>query len=318
MKAQKPLNKLLLRQIRRKVQPGTDIPPDLMDLIHAISDSYDHFERDRKLIERAMERSSEELRSSFEKLLLQNELERRNKELNQFVSMASHDLKAPLRTVKSFAALLKRQLGENIETQTREFLDFIIGGIKSMDSLLQSLLDYAQGSGKTKMSKWVDVGQTVELVRKNCMININEKNAKIIVGDNMPKIWTDPFLLLQLFQNLVCNGLKFQKKGSIPEIYINVSKQNEHYLFSIKDNGIGISKENQKKVFDVFQRLHTNQLYEGSGLGLSICHNVAQKLGGKIWVESELGVGSTFFFTIPYSEMEMAENKVEEQEEVVQ
>ncbi len=299
----KPINKLLARQIKRKLGKDVNLSAEMWDLLYAINDSYDHFARDRKLIERAMEKSSEELRISFEKLLLQNELERKNTELQQFVSMASHDLKAPLRTINSFATLLEKELGNDLSENAQEFLNFIMDGAKGMDALIHNLLNYARGSVKSNKADLIDIGHILEVVQKNCFSIINEKNAKIIIENKMPQIISNPFQIMQLFQNLISNAIKFQKKNVEPEIRINVVEKDMNYLFSIRDNGIGISKADQERVFGVFQRLKSG--YEGNGLGLSICKKIVNLLNGEIWVESELDLGTTFYFTIPIPKQEI-------------
>lgn len=292
-------NKLLARQIKRKLGKEVVFTNEMQALLKAISDSYDHFERDRKLIERAMERSSEELRKSYEELLAKKEVEHRNTELQQFVSMVSHDLKAPLRTVGAFSKLLKKELGTDTSKHTKEFLSFILSGVKGMEDLIENLLNYARGNAKSTNLTFVQPEAILQKVSHNCLANIEEQNAQIVIARPLPIVYMDASQLNQVFQNLVSNGIKFQKKEVQPIITIDCLEKDGMYIFSVKDNGIGISEEFQERVFGVFQRLHTKSAYDGTGLGLSICQRIVENAGGKIWLESEVGVGSTFYFSLP-------------------
>ena len=295
----KPLNKLLARQIKRKFGGYDQIPEEMLGLMEAINDSYNHHDRDRKLLERAMEKSSEELRFSFEKLVVQNELERKNDKLQEFVSTASHDLKAPLRTIRNFAQLLQLELGEEVSKNAKEFLNFIINGAEGMDELLHSMLSYARSDRQTIEIKPVDLNKVIEKVRRNCFAQIDATKAQIVVHNRLPTIICDANQMTQLFQNLISNAIKFQQKGNQPIIRISSQSNEEQYVFSIQDNGIGIPQDAQQKAFAVFERLNCN--YEGTGLGLSICKKVVENLGGKIWLESKVNVGTTFYFSIPIS-----------------
>jgi len=295
----KPLNKLLARQIKEKFGSYDQIPEEMLELMEAINESYNHYDRDQKLLERAIEKSSEELRFSFEKLVVQNELERKNDKLQEFVSTASHDLKAPLRTIRNFAQLLQLELGEKVSKNAQEFLNFIINSAKGMDELLHSMLSYARSDGQTIEIKPVDLNKIVEKVRRNCFAQIDATKAQIVIHNKLPTIICDANQMTQLFQNLISNAIKFQQKGNQPIIRISSQSNEEQYVFSIEDNGIGIPKDAQQKAFTVFERLHNN--YEGTGLGLSICKKVIENLGGKIWLESEVNVGTTFYFSIPIS-----------------
>lgn len=305
------MNKLLARQLRGTFGKDSEISPELQKFSAIVNQSYNHFERDRKLLERAMEISSEEMKEMNRKLReMQIELEQKNKDLDEFVSVASHDLKAPIRTIKSFAQLLTRELnkGENLEV-AKEYLAFITDSATGMNELLLSLLDYAKVSRNTSIVTEVDLNQTICAVEKNLHFLIQENDATLEYRE-LPTISAIPHHMIQLFQNLVGNAMKFKKKSVAPIINIDYSEDKNSFIFAIKDNGIGISEEGKTKVFKAFKRMETEEKYEGVGLGLSICKSIVEKMGGKIWVESCLGVGTTFLFSVPKVEVN-AENNLQ-------
>lgn len=306
------MNKLLVRQLRRAFGKDKEISPELQKFSDVVNESYNYYERDRKLLERAMEVSSEEMKSMNQKLKdMQRKLEQKNKDLDKFVSIASHDLKAPLRTIKSFTQLLAREMqkGENTEEAT-EYLDFIKNSAVGMNELLMSLLDYSKVNNHKSTISEIDLNQTVGCVKQNLHFLIEENNATLKYGQ-LPKINAVSHHMLQLFQNLIGNAMKFKKESTAPIINIDYSEDNHNFIFAIKDNGIGISEEGKAKVFKAFERLDTANKYEGTGLGLSICKNIVEKMGGKIWLESHLGVGTTFMFSVP-KEKVCSEERVRE------
>lgn len=308
------MNKLLERQIRRKLGEGFEANDDLLKLFETISESYNHYERERKLLERAMEVSSEELRESYGKLMVQKELESKNVELERFVYMASHDLKAPLRTIISFSKLLERELEKTALTpNAKEFLSLISSGAKGMDDLILNLLEYSRIGNNTKQHTTVDLNKVVDLVKKNLHAIIEENQVSLEIR-NLPTIQAVPHQMLQLFQNLIGNAIKFKREGVNPKVVIDCHKQSEEYIISVKDNGIGISKNELEKVFTAFTRLEGGKKYPGTGLGLSICKSIVENLNGRIWVESKVGQGTTFLFAISSSleEKELVLNEEEE------
>lgn len=296
---EKKLNKLLLRQMKRKLGKDVPINDEMMEFLSAISDSYNHYEKDRILLERSMDLSSQELRKSYGQLAIQNELKRTNDELNQFVSIASHDLKAPLRTINSFVQLLERKLKSQLDECSQEYMDFIKSGVHGMDELIQNLLQHAKASSNKGTVEVVNLNKTIEIAEQNLHALIKESNGQIIIDDSLPYIDAVSFQVVQLFQNIIGNGLKFKKENVDSVIRIKCNEEENHFLISIADNGIGIAMEDTSKIFEVFQRLKGASHYEGTGLGLSICKKIVENLNGKIWLESEVGVGTTFLFTIP-------------------
>ena len=296
---EKKFHKLLQRQIKRKLGKDTPLSKEMMELLSSISDSYDHFEKDRKLIERSLELSSKELRESYGKLAVQSELKRTNSELEQFVSIASHDLKAPLRTIKSFVQLLERKLKGQLDENTKEYMQFIYSGVNGMEDLIQNLLQDAKASSNKGNIEPIKLDDTISIVKRNLFALIKDNDAQIVVEDELPMINSVSFQMIQLFQNIIGNGIKFKREDVNPIVRISCKEEGENFLFCISDNGIGISKEHRAKIFEVFQRLASAHKYEGTGLGLSICKKIIKNLNGKIWIESEVGVGTSFFFTIP-------------------
>lgn len=223
------------------------------------------------------------------------ELARSNIELEQFAYIASHDLQEPLRMVTSYLQLLENRYKDKLDQDAKDFIAFAVDGSNRMRSLIHSLLEYSR-INRVKAFETVDLNLLLKQVLENLSASIKENNATIKIGD-LPKINGDPVLINQLFQNLIQNAIKF-RDARTPEIDISCKEEKDEYLFSVKDNGIGIQKEYIDKIFIIFKRLHSKEEYPGTGMGLAICKKIVERHGGKIWVESEFGKGSTFYFTI--------------------
>lgn len=221
-----------------------------------------------------------------------------NKELEQFAYIASHDLKEPLRVVNSFSQLLGRKLSGSNDKDTLTYLNFITDGAKRMHNLLSDLMSYSTIGKNEEALEIVDLNETIEVVTQNLKINIEENDVTLNIGD-LPKIQANASQMIHLFQNLVSNAIKFKKKNENPVIDIWCTTSHNMYKIKIKDNGIGIAKEYQSKIFEIFKRLHTKDQYEGTGIGLSLCQKIVTHLGGSIQVKSEAGKGSTFMICIP-------------------
>jgi two-component system, sensor histidine kinase len=299
------LNKLLLRQVQKYFERLDKIPENMMPLFRAISDSYDHYEKDRKLIERSIEISSEEMielnsnlrREQEELSKTYRELERKNQELEQFAYVASHDLQEPLRTICSFVQLLENQYKSKLDERADKYLNHISQSTTRMGILIKDLLDFSR-IGKSKSFEVIDCNIILHEVLADLELMINEVQADIIV-ESLPVIRGYRTEIKQLFQNLITNGIKFRKKDMFPEIRIAAQDMNKYWKFSFADNGIGIEKEHFDKIFVIFQRLHNRSQYEGSGIGLAHCKKIVELHNGGIGLESVPGEGSTFFFTIP-------------------
>lgn len=228
----------------------------------------------------------------------------KNAALEQFAYAAAHDLKEPLRNIGSFANLLQRRYKEQFDESAQEYMNFIVNGAKRMNDLLVGLLNFTALTNQRADSEEVLLSEVIDVVKANLKTAIEDKNANIIVNMPMPAMPMHHLHLVQLFQNLIGNALKFTEQQ--PEIIIDSQVTENEIIVSVQDNGIGMDKEYESKVFRLFHRLNKNKNYEGSGVGLSICKNIVEKYGGKIWYESELGHGTTFFISIPRQMAAMA------------
>lgn len=220
-----------------------------------------------------------------------------NRELEQFAFVASHDLQEPLRSLISFTELLQKEYYSQIDENGTRYMDFIIQSSKRMQNLVKALLDYSR-LGKEPVVSQVDCNELMKEVLSDMSLAIKESKAVITINQ-LPVIHAYRVELRLLFQNLLSNAVKFRKEGVPVNIEVSAKKQINEWLFSVADNGIGISEENTYKIFTIFKRLHNRNEYEGAGIGLSHCKKIVELHGGHIWVNSRPGEGSTFYFTIP-------------------
>ncbi len=239
-----------------------------------------------------------------------NELERSNQELQQFAYVVSHDLQEPLRTITSFIQLLERRYKGQLDKDADEFMEYIVDGSVRMRQMIQDLLQYSRVTTKGGEFKKTDVNSVLKQTLSNLKTVIDENDAEIIYG-SLPEVTADDKQLQRVFQNLILNAIKFRKKEVNPKINISVrfDEKNNEFIFSVSDNGIGIEKKYFDRIFNIFQRLHTKDEYEGTGIGLAVVKRIIDRHGGRIWVESELNKGSTFYFTIPITEEQIIKKK---------
>ncbi len=230
------------------------------------------------------------------------ELERSNKELQQFAYVASHDLQEPLRMVGSFLQLLERRYGPQLDSDAKEFIYYAVDGAIRMQTLINDLLEYSRVGTRGKPFEEINLNEIIAHVKSNLDVAIKENNAVIKVK-RLPKIYGDGTQLTQVFQNLIGNAIKFHADKS-PEINISSIRKNGDYEILVQDNGIGIDPQYKEKIFLIFQRLHTREEYPGTGIGLAICKRIVERHGGMIWVESQAGEGATFHFSIPAKKRE--------------
>jgi PAS domain S-box-containing protein len=226
-----------------------------------------------------------------------DELKRSNKELQQFAYAASHDLQEPLRMVSSFSQLLERRYKNRLDDDADEFIEFIVEGAQRMKNLIDDLLIYSRVTRKEKEFEEVELEKILIITLSDFSVSIKEQHVTI-THDTLPTIFADASQMGQVFQNLIGNAIKFHGKDD-PKIHISVQEDLDGWTFVVKDNGIGIDKKHQKQIFEVFRRLHTRKEYPGTGIGLSICQKIIEGHGGKLWVDSTPGLGTTFYFTIP-------------------
>ena len=245
-----------------------------------------------------LEKEIREANITLEKKVHQRtaELESKNKELEQFAYVASHDLQEPLRTTSSFVELLRKQYQGKLDYNADRYIEYVIQASERMKTLIKDLLDYSR-IGREKKFEPVDCNVAFEEVMADLAKVIKENKAEITAG-RLPVVNAFPTELKLLFQNLISNSIKFQKPGIAPHIEISTIRENGHWHFQFHDNGIGIEKQYQQRIFIIFQRVHNRSVYEGSGIGLAHCKKIVELHGGTIWVESESGKGSTFHFTI--------------------
>lgn len=227
----------------------------------------------------------------------ERELVIKNKELEQFTYVASHDLQEPLRTISSFSQLLQKRYQGQLDAEADQFIEFIIEASGRMKSFITSLLDYSR-IGKRETPEMTDCNEVVADVLKDMEAHIKETGAIVKAGD-LPTLKGYQIALRQLFQNLISNAIKFRKPDTEPSVSIKAKQTNDSWLFSVSDNGIGIDEKFKDRIFTIFQRLHTRTEYEGTGIGLAHCRKIIELHKGDIWVESTPGEGSTFYFTIP-------------------
>ena len=244
------------------------------------------------------QQSLQNFSNETEKLIIEKqELENLNQELEEFVSTVSHDLQAPLRSLTMFAELLAKEYQDELDEVGNKYVKNIANSGMRMQTLIQDLLFYARAGKSDQTWVSVDLNNIIDKVTQDLQATIIETQAEIIVK-NLPTIFVNPSEIVQVFQNLISNGIKFCNKQP-PRIEIQAQQQAENWLISVKDNGIGIEPRFQEQIFQVLQRLHSAETYPGTGIGLAICEKIIQRYDGKIWVESELGKGSTFYFTFP-------------------
>jgi light-regulated signal transduction histidine kinase (bacteriophytochrome) len=238
-------------------------------------------------------------RKDAEALLVEknNELSKSNADLESFAYIASHDLQEPLRMVASYSMLLLKRIDHN-DKDSVEFGEFILEGVQRMQQMLKDLLAYSRVGRSDVRFEMVNTQELVDHVKRTLEERIKETGA-ILICNEMPEVYAVRSLLGQVFQNLIENALKFQRQGVIPKVEVTAKKKGKEWVFSVKDNGIGIDEKYRDRVFLLFQRLHTRDEYEGSGIGLSITKKIIEFLGGRIWIESRPGEYSIFHFTLP-------------------
>ncbi|MBD1832258.1 GAF domain-containing protein [Cyanobacteria bacterium FACHB-472] len=237
------------------------------------------------------------LRQADELAQLAHDLERSNAELKKFAYVASHDLQEPLNQVANYVQLLEMRYEEQLDQDAKEFITFAVEGVSLMQTLIDDVLAYSRVDVQGIEFELTEVETPLDRALGNLRGRIAESKA-VITHDPLPSVMADSTQLMQLFQNLIGNAIKFRSNQQ-PEIHVGVSRQEDAWLFSVRDNGIGIDPQFSDRIFVIFQRLHTRDEYAGTGMGLAICKKIVECHRGNIWVESQLGQGATFYFTIP-------------------
>jgi PAS domain S-box-containing protein len=225
-----------------------------------------------------------------------DELARSNRELDDYTYAVSHDLKSPLRTIGSFSNFLLEDYSVKLDDQGKEYLSRMQAATQRMTELIDDLLKISRVGRMDTNLELVGINEIINEIISDNKVLLDDKNGKIVAGE-LPSINSQKIWIKQLFANLVNNGLKLNKSSN-PTVWIECEEKEDHYLFSVGDNGIGIEKKHQEKIFKIFQRLHTTEEYPGTGAGLHICKKIVESWGGEIRVESKVGKGTTFFLTI--------------------
>jgi len=227
------------------------------------------------------------------------ELARSNRDLEQFAYVASHDLQEPLRMVTSYVQLLAQRYNGKLDSDADEFISFATDGASRMRKLINDLLTYSRVKTQGKALEPTDCETVLNESLDNLKMAI-EENSALVTHDSLPTVMADNPQLVELFQNLIGNAIKF-RGNEPPRIHVSAGRNGSGWIFSVRDNGIGIAPEYSKRIFIIFQRLHNREKYAGTGIGLAICQKIVERHGGRIWVESEVGKGTTFYFTLPAS-----------------
>lgn len=229
---------------------------------------------------------------------INSELVRSNTELGQFAYVASHDLQEPLRMVTGYLQLLEKRYKGQIDQEGTEFIHYAVEGAVRMKRLIEDLLALSRAGTQKASFRPVDSRILFQAACSNLSVAIRESGAEVTCG-SLPTIIADTGLLTQAFQNLIGNAIKFRRKDTAPRVHLTAELVKDAWLFSIRDNGIGIEARHLDRIFGIFERLHSSDQYEGSGVGLAITQRIVERHGGRVWVESTMGQGSTFFFLIP-------------------
>ncbi len=228
--------------------------------------------------------------------VVMTELECSNRDLEQFAFIASHDLQEPLRMVVSFTQLLAQHYEGRLDEKAKKYMAYAVDGAVRMKRLVEDLLVYSRINAGASPVDVADSHSILDEAIRNLAATIEESKA-IVTGEGLPIVRVNALQLVQVFQNLVSNAIKFRGEG-LPRVHVSARDGGHEWIFSVRDNGIGIDRQYADRIFVIFQRLYTRQEYPGTGIGLAVCKRIVERHGGKIWFESELGKGSTFFFTI--------------------
>ncbi len=227
------------------------------------------------------------------------ELQQSNEELEQFAYIASHDLQEPLRAVFSYCQLLKEKEYDSVDEESKKYLDYIIDSSLRMKILIKELLDYSRVGRKDKPFEKIKIEELLQEVLNDFEVLIQETGAKVIMESKLPEMFAIRFRIKQLLHNIISNSLKFRSdKKPVIRISCCETEDSHYWLFSVKDNGIGIDKKYYHRIFGVFKRLYSREEYPGTGIGLALCKKIVERHGGRIWVESEVNKGTCIYFTI--------------------
>lgn len=287
------MHKLLSRQLRRHlgIEREEDLPAELRELLRVVSTTYQQSDDDRRMVERSLSLTSQELNERNQ------ELARSNADLRQFTYVVSHDLQEPLRSVTGYAQLLARRYRGQLDSKADELIEGAVEGARRMQVFIRDLLAYSRiGFDRVQL-----VPTAMEAIRDHALSNLAaaiEEAGAAIESDALPVVVGDPNQLVQLLQNLIGNSIKF-RRDEPPRVRLSAEREGPRWRFAVADNGIGIPDGARDRVFQIFQRLHPMDAYPGTGIGLAIASRIVERHRGRIWIESEVGKGATFWFSLP-------------------
>lgn len=294
------MHKLLQRQVKSHLG-GEDLdafPEAWKRLLASVNEAYEQVDADRLLLERSLELTSQELIQRNKELRRQaEELARSNADLEQFAYVASHDLQEPLRMVGIYTQLFTRRY-HHLDADAEECIGYVLEGVQRMQLLIEDLLAYSRVGTRGQAFAPTDCQATVSRVLANLQAAIQEAGG-VVTFDPLPTVMSDVVQLTQVFQNLIGNAIKFHRKDEPPRVHLSVVRKGAEWVFAVRDNGIGIDPKYADRIFVIFQRLHTRAEYPGTGIGLAICKKIVERHGGRMWLDSRPGDGTTFYFTIP-------------------
>lgn len=239
------------------------------------------------------------LKKNEEISYLNKKLSAANTNLEQLMYVVSHDLKEPLRMVNSFMLLLKNKYAQILDEKANTYIGFAVDGGKRMQAMITDLLELSHTAAYNSHKELADLHLLFNEAQNNLFDLIKENEAEIITEGKLPTLMVNKTNIIRLFQNLLGNAIKFKKRDTPPAITLKVVENKDEWLFSVKDNGIGVPAEKFESIFEIFNRLHSKEEYEGTGIGLASCRKIVEANGGTIWLESEENIGSTFYFTMP-------------------
>jgi light-regulated signal transduction histidine kinase (bacteriophytochrome) len=252
------------------------------------------------LVTAAIRDITERMKSEHQLLQTLAELKRSNDELEQFAYIASHDLQEPLRMVASYTQLLARRYKGQLDADADEFINYAVDGTSRMQALIQDLLAYSRAGASRPVLRKVASDRALQEAIGNLQAAIADSGA-IVSCDSLPAVTSDAAQLTQVFQNLIGNAIKY-RRAEAPRVHVSASKGDAEWICAVQDNGLGIEPQYFERIFVLFQRLHGREDFEGTGIGLAICKKVLEQRGGRIWLESQPGQGSTFYFSLPDGE----------------
>jgi len=227
-----------------------------------------------------------------------SDLRRSNEDLEQFAYVASHDLQEPLRMITSYLHLLERRYADQLDADAKEFIHFAVDGANRMKVLIRDLLSFSRAGTETIRCVNVSSNAILNSALDNLKASIQESGGEV-TSDPLPVIFSDPGQIARVLQNLIGNALKYRREAP-PQIHVSASLTDAQWIFSVRDNGIGIDPKHAERIFQIFQRLHSTEAYPGTGIGLAISKKIIERHRGRVWLESTPGQGSTFFFSIPF------------------